>query len=323
MPPNGTNPSPRPELHSAAMAAQIVINAAANESGRRPESSSPSLDRGVETSRVVGPRMGQVTPGIAPSSAGLNALPPIDLTPNPPANTFNPPTGSRVLALKSRVPSGVSGAPSGMGQLPPGIAAPHAHTMSPGVSGLSEAASPDMQFGGPRMTPSDSSRGIRSFSPLSNGSQPNLPLEDLRESVHLAQMHEGLRRASGPSAAERAILGHPGEAGSPFGELGGLHAGGFPPGGHLDPSGSNVPGGANYAASKGSRFAKFFDSKTREMPPAGPRLGQQVPGMPPAIPHQNPRQDISLGGMPNPRGERTMEDIFAMLQSSAQVSVIR
>lgn len=296
------------------------------DSARVPDTSSPSLDRVVETSRVVGPRMGQVTSGIPPSSTTLNALPPIDLTPNPPSNTFNPPPGSRVLALKSRVPSGGPVAPSGMGQLPPGIAAPHAHALPPGVSGLSgymsEAVSPDMQFGGPRMTPSESSRGMRSFSPHSNGSQPNLPLEDLRESVHLAQMNEGLRRVSGPSAAERAILGLPGEAGSPFGELGGPQAGAFSPGGPLDPSGSNVPGGANYAASKGSRFAKFFDSKTREGQSAGPRLGQQVPGMPPAIPHQNPRQEsISLGGMPTPRGERTMEDIFAMLQSSAQVRI--
>lgn len=177
-----------------------------------------------------------------------------------------------------------------------------------------------MQFGGPRMTPSDSSRGIRSFSPLSTGSQPNVPIEDLRESLHLGQMNEGIRRTSGSSAAERAILGLPGEAGSPFGELGGPQAGGFAPGGV--PLEANLPGGGNYAASKGSRFAKFFDTKTRELQNAGPRLSQQVPGMPPAIPHPSQRQDsISLGGMAAPRGERTMEDIFAMLQSSTQVCV--
>ncbi|RPD63033.1 hypothetical protein L227DRAFT_498019 [Lentinus tigrinus ALCF2SS1-6] len=321
---NGSNTSPRPDLNTATLGTSQPVIAAVTmvDSVRVSESSSPSLDRVAETSRVVGPRMGQVTPGIAPSSSTLNALPPIDLTPNPPASTFNPPPGSRVLALKSRVPSGGSAAPSGMGQLPPGIAAPHAHALPPGVSGLPghlpEAVSPEMQFGGPRMTPTDSARGIRSFSPLSNGSQHNIPLEDLRESVHLAQMNEGLRRASGSSATERAILGLSGEAGSPFGELGGLQPGSFPPGGPLDPSGSNVLGGANYAASKGSRFAKFFDSKTREAQ-AGPRLGQQVPGMPPGVSHQNPRQEsISLGGIPTPRGERTMEDIFAMLQSSAQ-----
>ena len=294
------------------------------DSARVPDTSSPSLDRVVETSRVVGPRMGQVTSGIPPSSTTLNALPPIDLTPNPPSNTFNPPPGSRVLALKSRVPSGGPVAPSGMGQLPPGIAAPHAHALPPGVSGLSgymsEAVSPDMQFGGPRMTPSESSRGMRSFSPHSNGSQPNLPLEDLRESVHLAQMNEGLRRVSGPSAAERAILGLPGESGSPYGDLGGPQPGGFPSGGPLDSALNNVLGGANYAVNKGSRFAKFFDSKTRDAQVAVPRLGPQGPNVPPTIPHPNQRQvSMSMGGMGTPREERTMEDIFAMLQNSAQV----
>ena len=251
---------------------------------------------------------------------------PIDLSvPSPSTNTFNPPPGSRVLALKSRVPSGSGGPPgAGMHQLPPpGIAAPHAHALPPGASGipihLSETIPNDAHFGGARIPPSDS-RGIRSFSPLSNGSQPNLPLEDLRESMHLGPMHEGLRRTSGSSAAERAILGHPGEAGLPFVDIGGPQPGGFPPSGSLDPSVNNIPGGANYAVSKGSRFAKFFDPKTREAHVAGPRLGQQGPAIPPTMAHPNQRQEsISLGGMSIPRGERTMEDIFAMLQSSAQV----
>lgn len=315
--------SPRPDFHTGGNAGNPQ-SALPLDSTRPSQSSSPSFDRSSEVSRVVGPRLGQVTPGIPPSAANAHALPPIDLSsPTSSTSTFNPPPGSRVLALKSRVPSGGSGAPPAMNQFPPGIAAPHAHALSPGASGplahLSEAVPYEMQFGGPRMPPSDSSRGIRS-SPLSQGSQPNVSLDDLRESLHLGQMNEGLRRTSGSSAAERAIFGHPSEAGSPFGELGGPQSGAFPAGVPLDPSAVNLPGGGNYAANKGSRFAKFFDSKTREAQAAGPRLGQQVPGMPPAIPHHNPNPREALGGLAAPRGERTMEDIFAMLQSSAQVS---
>ena len=303
--------SPRPDPNDGILASGL----ASVDSARPSQTSSPSLDRPLDTSKTVGPRLGQSNP----NAAGPTALPPVDLS--VPANTFNPPAGSRVLALKSRVPSANSGTP-------PGIAAPHAHPLQSGASGLpahlTDTVPNDLQFGAPRITPSDSSRGIRSFSPLSNGSQPNVTLEDLREHVHPAQMHENLRRASGSSAAERAILGLPGEGGAPYGDLGGPTSGAFPPGAPFDPSMGNIPGGVGYAANKGSRFAKFFDQKRDvqgQPQTGGPRLAQQVPNMPPAIPHSNQRQDsISLGGMGAPRGERTMEDIFAMLQNSAQVS---
>ncbi|PIL32053.1 hypothetical protein GSI_06757 [Ganoderma sinense ZZ0214-1] len=303
--------SPRLDASNGILASGL----ASLDSARPSETSSPSLDRSSDTSRVAGPRLGQGNLTVL-STAGLTALPPVDLpVPSPSTNTFNPPPGSRMLALKSRVPSTNLGTP-------PGIIAPHAHTIQPDTPGLpvhlEDAIPSDMQFSGPRMISADSSRGIRSFSSLSNGSQPNLPLEDLRDPVHLGQMNEGLRRVSGSSAAERAILGLPGEGGVPYGDLGGSQAGVFPPS-SLDPSGSNVPGGVGYATNKGSRFAKFFDQKTREVQVGGPRHAQQIPNLPPAMPHPNQRQDsISLGGMGTPRGERTMEDIFAMLQSSAQ-----
>ena len=305
--------SPRLDPNNGILASGL----ASLDSARPSETSSPSLDRFPDASRVVGPRLGQGGLNVV-STAGLTALPPVDLSlPSPSTNTFNPPPGSRMLALKSRVPSTNSGTP-------PGIIPPYAHPVQPDAPGLlahlSDTVGNDMPFAGPRI-PSESSRVIRSFSPLSNGSQPNIPLEDLRDPVLLGQMNEGLRRASGSSAAERAILGLPGEAGAPYGDLGGSQAGVFPPG-SLDPSGSNVPGGVGYATSKGSRFAKFFDQKTREPQVGGPRLAQQVPNVPLGMPHPNQRQDsISLVGMNTPRGERTMEDIFAMLQSSAQVSI--
>ncbi|KAI0374258.1 hypothetical protein BV20DRAFT_1049086 [Pilatotrama ljubarskyi] len=287
---------------------------------RGPESSSPQLERSAEGSRVLGPRLTQA--GAGPSLSGTNAASPTDIPSSiSSANTFNPPSGSRLLALKSRIPTTSNVPTQTTNQLPPpGLSAVQAQS-PPGPSAtpshLPEALGNDMQFGGPRMSSGDLPRGVRSFSPLSNGSQPNLAMDDLRDSMHLGQLNESVRRTSG-SAAERAILGMPGENVPSFTDFGGPHAGGFPPGVQLDQPGGNVPGGANYTANKGSRFAKFFDSRTREVQPTGPRLAQQqAPQAPSGIPH--PRQEpLPLGGMGGPRGERTMEDIFAMLQSSTQ-----
>ncbi|OSD03522.1 hypothetical protein PYCCODRAFT_1476918 [Trametes coccinea BRFM310] len=273
---------------------------------RGSESSGPSLDRPLETSRVMGPRLSQVA-----SAASL--APPTELASSTSSHsTFNPPSGSRVLAFKSRTPTASHGPAPSLNQIsPPGLSAPQGQTLGSSTipAHLSDPSGHETQYGAPRVGSVEGSRGVRSFSPLSNGSQLNMGLDEMRESVHLGQFNEGIRRASGSSAAERAILGVPGESGPPFNEIGGP----YPPGVQLDGS---MPGGANFAANKGSRFAKFFDARTREAQAAGPRLGQQVSPAPPAIPH--PRQEpLPLGGV-NMQRERTMEDIFAMLQSSSQ-----
>lgn len=79
------------------------------------------------------------------------------------------------------------------------------------------------------------------------------------------------------------------------------------------------PVGSGIAAAKGSRFAKFFDGKSRDSQPApfakGPigtsGLSQSVP------------QKTDLLGLHPPHNSdaRAMEDIFAMLNNSAQVSI--
>lgn len=78
------------------------------------------------------------------------------------------------------------------------------------------------------------------------------------------------------------------------------------------------PVSSGIASAKGSRFAKFFDGKSRESQPApfakGPigtsGLSQPAP------------QKTDLGLHPSHNSEaRAMEDIFAMLNNSAQVSV--
>ncbi|KAI0662733.1 hypothetical protein C8Q70DRAFT_579135 [Cubamyces menziesii] len=321
-PQRSEQPSPRTALSSTpANGAQPPLNALTTDLNVLPrgsESSSPSIDRSFETSRVIGPRLSQIAP--APSQSPSTSSTPMDLTPSNSSTTFNPPAGSRVLAFKSRLPPVSSGPAQATAHLPPpGLATPTTQAPS-GPSAIPphipDALTNELQYGGPRMNSAEPSRVVRSFSPLSNGSQLNMPLEDLREAVHLGQFNEGIRRASGSSAAERAILGIPNETGPPYNELGGPQGAVFPPGMQLDQAG-NLAGGANYAANKGSRFAKFFDAKTRDGQATGPRLGPQgVPTQPVMpLPRQEPMGPTGLNG---PRGERTMEDIFAMLQSSTQ-----
>ncbi|KAI0778094.1 hypothetical protein BD413DRAFT_683932 [Trametes elegans] len=283
---------------------------------RGAEASSPAYDRPSETSRVMGPRLAQAA--MVSSQSSSNVASPSEITSSSSANTFNPPPGSRLLALKARAPPANNGPPS-VNQPPPGLSTSFAQQAPSGPSALPphvpESLSGDMQFAGSRMHPSEQLRGVRSFSPLSNGSQP--PMDDLRESLHAGQLTDGIRRASGSSAAERAILGIPGESLGPYNEFPGQPTGAFPPGVGLDQSG-NLVGGANLQVNKGSRFAKFFDAKPRDVPATGPRLGQPLAPTPSA--HPSHRQDpLSIGGV-GPRGERTMEDIFAMLQSSSQQS---
>lgn len=83
---------------------------------------------------------------------------------------------------------------------------------------------------------------------------------------------------------------------------------------------SGAPNGPNYATGKGSRFAKFFDGK-------GGREPQMVGGKPMLAgltspsPIQGHRSDNRMSSE-SQADPRTMEDIFAMLQNSAnQVSL--
>ncbi|CAA7266597.1 unnamed protein product [Cyclocybe aegerita] len=82
----------------------------------------------------------------------------------------------------------------------------------------------------------------------------------------------------------------------------------------------NVHAETNYngVSGKGSRFAKFFDGKSRDGPVAPNKT--QAPGGYPSPPNQNPRQEHgSFGNVAaNPGEHRSMEELFAMLNSSAQ-----
>jgi hypothetical protein len=82
------------------------------------------------------------------------------------------------------------------------------------------------------------------------------------------------------------------------------------------------PNSNGYAASKGSRFAKFFDGKTKEqLPPAAPKAQMPV-GFTSPSPNLGPRFDQG-GYNPSSNSEepRTMDDIIAMLANS-QVCIL-
>lgn len=76
--------------------------------------------------------------------------------------------------------------------------------------------------------------------------------------------------------------------------------------------------GLAYAGNKGSRFAKFFDNKSKENAPPG--LKPQTPtGFSSSSPNpQRQEQAIYNDGHSNAPA-RTMEDLFAMLNNSSQV----
>ena len=77
------------------------------------------------------------------------------------------------------------------------------------------------------------------------------------------------------------------------------------------------PNSNGYAASKGSRFAKFFDGKPKEQPPPPAPQAQMPVGFTSPSPNLGPRFDQG-GYNPSSNGEepRTMDDIIAMLANS-------
>lgn len=78
------------------------------------------------------------------------------------------------------------------------------------------------------------------------------------------------------------------------------------------------PVGSGIAAAKGSRFAKFFDGKNRDNQPAPfVKSPMGASGLPQPVPQ---KADLPSLRPPHNPEARAMEDIFAMLNNSAQVS---
>lgn len=262
----------------------------------------------------------------------------VDLSNQLAANSgpFNPPVGSRLLAFGSRttvtatntnLPAKSFAPPEAAlslgNPLTPNIPGSHNQRFGgmtpppPGVGMNMGLQSPDVdsQFGSnARATPSE--RSIRSFSPFAQPqAQTSYTNEDIQEAMRLAQANEAFRRQLAMSPPDRAGLGMGSDNGSPYIDLG-----------RSSPQFAGNAGGyemgATGAAAKGSRFAKFFDAKHRDMQP-GPamRKGPMGPGLVSTSPHPGQRSDgMPLAGMGGNMGDgRAMEELFAMLQNSAQV----
>lgn len=74
------------------------------------------------------------------------------------------------------------------------------------------------------------------------------------------------------------------------------------------------PRGAANHGNPGSRMAKYFEGKSRDIPVAGKGPGTAL------SPHHSMRQDAPLLNN-GPAGERTIDDLYAMLNSSNAVSL--
>ena len=219
-----------------------------------------------------------------------------------PAPDYNPPQTSRLLGLSSRT-SSTSGSAKLQNPAENIIAAPqhHSQQLPPLQPDLGSRQSPDIQY---RLRP-DSALGHsrpdairqRDQSPFDQVHRGQFDDKEL-----YAQQFESQRRASGMSSVS--------SEGS-FGDVGFV---GNVSGGGVDPV-TGAPNGPNYSSGKGSRFAKFFDSK-------GGREPQMVGGKQMLVGHTSPspiqghRPDnrVPLDSRGDPR---TMDDIFAMLQNSA------
>ncbi|TCD63396.1 hypothetical protein EIP91_005604 [Steccherinum ochraceum] len=244
-----------------------------------------------------------------------------------PESSFQPPQGSRLLAFASRAPG--PAAPGVGGHLRTGNALDSsigAHS-TPGLPPSASVPVPSKTIGfdspnfgaeyqhqsATRMTPSESAFASRSYSPFGQSSQNSFGYEETQD-PRLGLGNEAVRRASGLAPSNQ--FSPSSEAGLQYQELGNVAP---PNGSGFDLSGN--PAGGNYATGKGSRFAKFFDAKPREpQVPVGARRTSVGAGFVSTSPRPGQRQDpIALNGMGGANPEnRTMEDIFAMLQNSAQ-----
>ncbi|KZT74709.1 hypothetical protein DAEQUDRAFT_760734 [Daedalea quercina L-15889] len=292
---------------------------------------SSSLEPQPEGSRLLASRATSTLPpppGVAAAPASLSSASSVDASSSNVStpSTFNPPTGSRLLAFGSRAPSGPLGPEPIPSKSLPGLESPATQLPPPGIPGLMpqktsnippishpnmlpEVASglggePHLLHNG-RHNPLDGVRAPRSFSPHSSLSQTSGQFDEFYEAqmLHMADLRRG-------TAVDRAGLGFANDVGPSYGDLG--------PSGSMELNG--IPGGPNYATGKGSRFAKFFDQKPKDPPPMTNRKMPGMAGFPANAQIPDHRQKtMGLNGGINGNGDtRTMEDIFAMLQNSAQ-----
>ncbi|KAI9512790.1 hypothetical protein F5148DRAFT_972824 [Russula earlei] len=243
---------------------------------------------------------------------------------SPMPSQFNPPPGSRLLAFGSRTPSATAGVPL---EQPSAftISGPTLDTPPPlshPVNGPHQFLDIDTSNFSPTARVSVAT-GLppAGFSTLTNPTRLPVFPSDGGSSTQ----SEILRRQSLASFGDRMAYGATSDL-TPYPEIGSPNA--------LGPQ-SSTPnsqspsfdsssrerglGGSPFPQQKGSRFAKFFDGKSREQPvPTSADGSGSFPH--PLLPYQR-QQGIGGGESYTQSAEnRTMEDIFTMLQNSTQVS---
>ena len=244
---------------------------------------------------------------------------------SPTPSQFNPPSGSRLLAFGSRTPSAAAATSLSSDQTSTftfstsTLDAPQ--SLSPSMNGSRLASDIDGINADPAAPTSISAGLPPGFSNLVNPHhQPVFPSD---ASAHTQS--EILRRQSLTSFGDRTTYGAASDL-SPYSEMGPANPLGIQsniPTSHspsFEPSGRERGlGGSPFPQQKGSRFAKFFDGKSREQPATASTESLD------AFPHPllSYQRQQSMGGgdsYPINAENRTMEDIFAMLQNSTQVS---
>ncbi|KAI0033440.1 hypothetical protein K488DRAFT_84967 [Vararia minispora EC-137] len=316
-----------PGFHDAQVSSSISIESLMSGAAPTVLSSLPPIEpppipqapaAGSADSSTISPEAAQPIgsrffPNPTPADPSVNAIK------SPAPAQYTPPPGPRLLALGSRTSSATSRAPP----------VEHTSTFGPTLSQLSDAHmspsifSPDVshidpqeQMLLPRSTPGIAIRAQPSYPSFENQLRPPINLE---EGIYNAEVNRrqillneraqfGLQEAAPFDFGGQHILSHPN----------------FRPPSQSPSIDGSLPersqGGSPYQ-SKGSRFAKFFDGKGRDIPPIGKASGPLGYASP--SPHLVQRPDFGgdlYGGGPVGSGadQRTMEDIFAMLQNSAQ-----
>ncbi|KAH9175419.1 hypothetical protein EDB89DRAFT_2066762 [Lactarius sanguifluus] len=240
---------------------------------------------------------------------------------SPIPSQFNPPAGSRLLAFGSRTPSAAA-TTTLLSDQPPTF------TLSTSTFDTPQSFPPLMNGSrlGPDIDTLNTDTAALSISAglppgFSNLVNPNRqPVFSSDASAHTQS--EILRRQSLASFGDRTTYGATSDLTS-YSELGSANPLGLQ---------SNVPnsqspsfepngrerglGGSPFPQQKGSRFAKFFDGKSRDQPATAPTESLDAFSHP-LLSYQR-QQSISGGDYPINAENRTMEDIFAMLQNSTQ-----
>ena len=245
---------------------------------------------------------------------------------SPTPSQFNPPSGSRLLAFGSRTPSAaaatsLSSDQASMFTFSTSTVDTPQSLLPPSMNGSRLGPDIDAMNADSAALTSISAGLPPGFSNLVNPSHQSVFPSD--PNAHTQS--EILRRQSLTSFGDRTTYGATSDLSS-YSELGPTNPLGIQsniPTSHspsFEPSGRERGlGGSPFPQQKGSRFAKFFDGKSREQPATASAEGLD------AFPHPllSYQRQQSMGGgdsYPINAENRTMEDIFAMLQNSTQVS---